>query len=155
MKLSLMKLVVVITCHIAIPIGLAIAGFYALAIITGHLIWAIAGAILSMTVAWFAARRYTLIAIGPLFQDRDFTVTWFFIAKYVLKLFLLLLITPAIVLVNLPCRKALYPFFGDHCGLCRASGPSLRQLSPCIRRSNLAVAYPPRPCDSDPRPNPA
>ena len=63
-----------------------------------------------MTVAWFAARRYTLIAIGPLFQDRDFTVTWFFIAKHVLKLFLLLLITPAIVLATYLVAKPFTPF---------------------------------------------
>ena len=53
---------------------------------------------------------YALIAIGPLFVDRDFSITWSSIARHVLKLFLLLLITPAIVLTTYLVAKLFTPF---------------------------------------------
>jgi hypothetical protein len=98
MKWHLMRITVVIACHVVIPLCLALVGFFVLALLTGHLVLAIAGTLVACLVAWLAARRYTLAVIGPRFADRDLPVTWSFIVSRILKLLLLLLMTPAVVL---------------------------------------------------------
>jgi len=104
MQYRLMLLVVTTTCHIAMPLLLMVAGFYVLGLMTQHLLYALAGALVAALVAWLTARRYTLIAIGPLFADRDLPVTWSFLALRSLKLLLCLLVTPAaVLLVYLVC----------------------------------------------------